>query len=511
MYNVTISIPLMENEYWWGGVISDGTKMPFGSRIYQRDLFGNAGYNQASPLLLSNKGRYVWSEEPFRFTFDGEELVVEGVAGTIKVEQGGNHLRDAFLHASQSYFPPSSTFPDLLFFTVPQYNIWMEMSYHPTQDKVLAYAEAIIANGLPPGILIIDDNWHEDYGTLTFHQGKFPDPKAMIDRLHALGFRVMLWVCPFISPDGEVFRYLQKQGYLLRELHGEPVIRKWWNGYSAILDCTNPDAVSWFTRNLDRLMEKYGVDGFKLDAGDPQFYKTTDISARPATPNDQCEAWARIGLNYSFNEYRACWKLAGQPLVQRQSDKNHSWGSDGLASLIPNGLAQGLVGYAFNCPDMVGGGQYEDLIRPDFQVDEELFVRYAQCSALFPMMQFSTAPWRVLDNTHLSYCIEAARLHCQMGAKIAELARYAAATGEPIMRHMAYVFPEGDYDTIIDQFMLGNDILVAPVLRKGATARKVVFPQGTWLGEDGSQVCGPCEAEVEAPLSRLPWFRREYN
>ncbi len=258
-------------------------------------------------------------------------------------------------------------------------------------------------------------------------------------------------------------------------------------------------------------MEKYGVDGFKLDAGDPQFYKTTDISARPATPNDQCEAWARIGLNYSFNEYRACWKLAGQPLVQRQSDKNHSWGSDGLASLIPNGLAQGLVGYAFNCPDMVGGGQYQDLIQPDFQVDEELFVRYAQCSALFPMMQFSTAPWRVLDKTHLSYCIEAAKLHCQMGAKIAELARYAAATGEPIMRHMAYVFPEGDYDTIIDQFMLGNDILVAPVLRKGATARKVVFPQGTWLGEDGSQVCGPCEAEVEAPLSRLPWFRREYN
>ena len=91
MYNVTISVPLMENEYWWGGVISDGTKMPFGSTAYQRDLFGNAGNNQACPLLLSNKGRYVWSEEPFRFTFDGEEMVIEGAAGTIKIEQGGNH------------------------------------------------------------------------------------------------------------------------------------------------------------------------------------------------------------------------------------------------------------------------------------------------------------------------------------------------------------------------------------------------------------------------------------
>lgn len=121
MYNETIKITLKENEHWWGGAIGDGTQMPFGSRTHhQRELFGNAGYNQANPLLLSNKGRYVWSEEPFRFTFEGGELIIEGMAGTIKVENGGKHLRDAFHHASQSYFPPSGTFPDLLFFTVPQ-------------------------------------------------------------------------------------------------------------------------------------------------------------------------------------------------------------------------------------------------------------------------------------------------------------------------------------------------------------------------------------------------------
>ncbi|MDQ0897553.1 glycoside hydrolase family 31 protein [Paenibacillus sp. V4I7] len=306
----------------------------------------------------------------------------------------------------------------------------------------MAYAEAIVAHGLPPGILMIDDNWHEDYGTLAFHQGRFPDPKAMNDRLHELGFRVMLWVCPFISPDGEVFRFLRKQAYLLRSADGKPVVREWWNGFSGILDGTNPEAMSWFLRELERLIETYGVDGFKLDAGDPQYYKPDDIRARPVTPNDQSEAWARLGLQFAFNEYRACWKLEGQPLVQRLSDKNHSWGLDGLASLIPNGLAQGIIGYAFNCPDMVGGGQYEELIRSDFQVDGELFVRYAQCSALFPMMQFSTAPWRVLDEPNLTWCIEAAKLHCRMGPEIAELARYASKTGEPIMRHMSYVFPE---------------------------------------------------------------------
>ncbi len=509
MYKETIRIKLTENEYWWGGAVSDGVQMPFGNRDFQRDLFGNAGYNQASPLLLSNKGRYVWSEEPFRFSFEDGELVVEGNGGAIKVEQDGHHLRDAFRHASRTYFPPSGTHPDLMFFNVPQYNTWMEMSYHPTQDKVLDYAEAILANGFPPGILMIDDNWHEDYGTLAFHPGRFPNPKAMIDRLHELGFRVMLWVCPFISPDSEVFRYLHKQDYLLKEPNGKPVIRDWWNGYSGILDGTNSEAIEWFARELDRLVEKFGVDGFKLDAGDPQNYKPTDISARPATPNDQCEVWVRLGLRYPYNEYRACWKLAGQPLVQRLSDKNHSWGSDGLASLIPNGLAQGLTGYAFNCPDMVGGGQYEDLIRPEFQVDQELFVRYAQCSALFPMIQFSTAPWRVLDEKHLAYCIEAAKLHSRMGSVIEELVRQSAVSGEPIMRHMAYVFPEGGYELVTDQFMLGNDILVAPVLKKGALTRRIIFPDGTWLGDDGSQVAGPCEVEVEAPLSRLPWYRKQ--
>jgi alpha-glucosidase (family GH31 glycosyl hydrolase) len=468
-------------------------------------------YNQAAPLLLSNKGRSVWSEEPFRFAFENRELILEGLKGELRLEKSGDHLRDAFLHASRTYFPPSGTHPDLLFFTAPQYNTWMEMSYQPTQEHVLAYAEAIIANGFPPGVLMIDDNWHEDYGTLSFHPSRFPEPKQMMDRLHELGFRVMLWVCPFISPDGAVFRYLSKQGYLLHGADGKPVVRQWWNGFSAVLDGTNSEAVQWMTEQLDQLIETYGVDGFKLDAGDPPYYSSSDLSARPATPNDQCEAWARLGLRYAFNEYRACWKLVGQPLVQRLSDKNHSWGNDGLASLIPNGIAQGLSGYAFNCPDMVGGGQYEDLIRPDYEVDSELFVRYAQCSALFPMMQFSTAPWRVLDDAHAAYCAEAARLHSLFGDEIAVLAKHAAVTGEPILRHMAYVFPDGGYESIADQFMLGNDILAAPVVQKGATKRRVVVPSGTWRGDDGSEVVGPCEIEVEAPLSRLPWFRRGHE
>lgn len=503
-----IILNILPNEVWWGGLVNDGFHMPFSPICeVKRDLAGHLAYNQGAPLLLSSKGRYIWSEEPFSFEIANDKLTVIGTTECIS-DRCGESLREAFLHVAHKFFPSSGTTPDKRFFTVPQYNTWMEMSYDCTQQKVIDYAEAILANGLPPGLLMIDDNWHEDYGTLDFDIRRFPDPKKMVDHLHGLGFTVMLWVCPFISPDSSIYRVLQRKGYLIREVNGRPAIREWWNGFSAVLDLTHPEAEQWFREKLDNLMQSYGIDGFKLDAGDPEYYTLDDVTHKPTTPNEQSEIWARLGLHYPYNEYRACWKMGGQPLVQRLSDKNHSWGLDGLRSLIPNGLAQGLLGFAFNCPDMVGGGQYEDLVRPDFKVDQELFVRYAQCAALFPMMQFSTAPWRVLDQEYAALCIDAAQLHVQMGEYIEELAVQSGMTGEPIMRHLAYTYPDMGYESVMDEFLLGENILVAPVLEQGADRRKVIFPPGEWVGDDDSVVTGPCEVEVEAPLERLPWYRK---
>lgn len=501
------TIRLLENEYWWGGIVDDGIFMPYGYIEHSRDMTNFNG-NQCSPLLISNKGRYVWSQERFTYTFKGRELQIKSDFGDVEFGSGYRNLREVYRFVSKKYFPPSGTIPDKLLFTAPQYNLWIELLYEPTQQKVLEYAQAVIENDMPPGVLMIDDNWQQYYGSWEFHPGRFPNPEEMVEKLNEMGFKVMLWVCPMISPDTATFRMLRDKGYLIKDKNGEIAIRKWWNGYSSLIDCTNPNAVQWFQSQMDNLIDRYGIDGFKLDAGDPEFYEDSDICAVPTTKNGHCEAWAKVGLKYALNEYRACWKMAGFPLVQRLKDKNHSWEGNGLASLIPNGLAQGLMGYAFNCPDMIGGGEYLNFLANAAQLDQELFVRYAQCAALFPMMQFSAAPWRVLDKQHLSYCVEAAKLHVNMGDTIVKLAEHAAKTGEPIMRHMAYVFPDGGYEKIADQFMLGDNILVAPVLKKGAVTRKVVFPEGTWLGDDGSEITGPRTVEVEVPLSRLPWYRK---
>ncbi len=505
----TLNLDIAAGEYWWGGLVQDGIYMPYKEKSFTRDLSKEQGNNQSTPLLLSSKGRYIWSNEPFTYCFEKNTLSIESHTGEIESGEGFENLRNAFLAVSQKYFPPTKTYPDEFLFRVPQYNTWIEMMYEPTQDKVLSYATSIIDNGMPPGVLMIDDNWQEDYGVWNFHPGRFPDPKAMVNTLHEMGFKVMLWVCNFISPDSLTFRLLRDLGLLVKDGKSKPALGEWWNGCSGMLDVTNQEAVAWFHNELKVLIDQFGIDGFKLDSGDMGHFREDFVCSKPCNANEYSEEWARLGLNYTLNEYRACWKLGGQPIVQRLSDKMHSWQPDnGLGSLIPNGLAQGLLGYAFTCPDMIGGGEYQNFLESSLRLDEELIVRNAQCAALFPMMQFSVAPWRVLSKENLAYCVEAAKLHQSLGEEIIKLARNASVTGEPIIRHMEYVFPGNGYENIKDQFMLGNNILAAPVLQKGAAVKRIVFPDGVWEDTDGNRIQGPCTCEVPAPISKLPWYRR---
>ena len=85
----------------------------------------------------------------------------------------------------------------------------------------------------------------------------------------------------------------------------------------------------------------------------------------------------------------------------------------------------------------------------------------------------------------------------------------AGKDGEPILRNLEYNYPGMGYAGIIDEFMMGDELLVAPVLKKGATSRKVVLPPGKWSADDGQVYDGPATIEVSAPLSRLPYFVKQ--
>jgi alpha-glucosidase (family GH31 glycosyl hydrolase) len=511
LYAQTTVVKIKNGESWYGGAVTEAQTMPF-KEGYTFNLFANTGGNQAAPLLLSSKGRYIWSEAPFKFTVKGGELVISDVSAPVSIDSTGTNLKEAFSNASKKYFPTKGKLPDTLLFSKPQYNTWIELVYNQNQTDIIKYAKDIIANGFPTGVLMIDDNWADYYGRFDFRSDRFGNAAAMVDSLHQMGFKVMLWVSPLVSPDTEVFRDLlskklllyngkQKTGTNWKEAT-DPAILSWWNGYSAVLDFTNPQAIDWFTGRLDHMVKTYHLDGFKLDAGDADFYPADAISFKKATPNDHSALWGEIGLKYPLNEYRAMWKMAGQPLVQRLRDKQHTWVD--LQKLIPHITVAGLLGYNFTCPDMIGGGEYGSFIGRD-KLDEELVVRSAQCSALMPMMQFSVAPWRVLSKQNLELVKGSVQIRKKYTPYILAMARESAKSGLPIVRSMEYEFPNQGFAEIKGQFMLGGKFLVAPILTKG-DKKTVYFPKGKWKSDKGEIIKGPKKVEQTVPLNRLPVY-----
>lgn len=511
-----LRVRFLPGEYFWGGSTVYGIEMPLHSdSVYDRD-FRKDNRNQTTPLFLSNKGRYVWSENIFRVWVEQGELCFDGLEEVV-LEQAGETLKDAYIAACRKHFPFTGKTLPREFFRTAQYNTWMQFTYYPTQEGVLKYAHDIVDNGFAPGIFIIDEGWHGRYGFWEFDKLTFPDPKAMVDELHDLGFTVMLWITPLVTADGPDFIRKIRPDFnpetydtiFLRDKKGEVALIKWWEGYSALLDFRKECDRTFFMGHLNRLMRDYGVDGFKFDGGSHNMYRSA-INAEMRDDFDPKEmniAWNSFHKEYKFHEYKDTFMGMGNACIQRLCDRRHRWKEDGIDTILPSAIMQGLMGYPFICPDMIGGGGWTDRAL-NIPVDEELFVRMAQVSALFPMMQFSWAPWEALSETSLQLLKDAAKLHQDMADELIALLEETAVTGEPVLRNLEYNDPGQGFETVNDQFMLGEDILVCPVVTKGTFEKEVVFPEGTWQDADGNCYCGRCRTVIPTPLEKLAWFRR---
>ncbi|GGH31631.1 glycoside hydrolase family 31 protein [Paenibacillus segetis] len=479
-------IPLLDKELWYGGAVCHGIDQPYtATSKCEVRLHMNETPNQSMPLLLSSKGRYLWREDGFIVRFVGGAIECDVAVELASAEE--RTLRGAYLAAMKRHFPFAGGAPDSRFFSGPVYNTWIELIFHQSQQGVLKYAQDILDHGLPPGVLMIDDGWSSYYGRWSFDREKFPDAPGMLRQLHEMGFTIMVWVCPFITPDTLEYRALEERDLLVRTAEGEVHIARWWNGWSALLDLRKTEAAEWLRDRLGEL-EKIGVDGFKFDAGDSIYY--------PEDGDVQCAAWARFGTTYPLNEFRASWLAGGLPLMQRLCDKHPTWDERGLDALVPDAIIAGLTGHPYVCPDMIGGGEYQSFLQQD-AVDEELFLRWSEVACLMPVMQFSAAPWRVLspESFELVRQTVATRVHWQ--AYLDDALADCRATGEPVLRPLLYEFPEEECGSIMDTFMVGKRLLVAPLLKKGQTSRKVFLPAGKWQGWDGFVYSGG-ETEVLA-------------
>ena len=532
-----LEIKMLPGERWWGLCSAFGREMPFTeATAFECDLRISNYAHQSLSLLCSDKGRAIWCQEPVGVKISGGEIALEADDAEILLkEEAGRNLAEAFRYASRTWFPPTGEVPELPYFSAPQLNTWIELTYHQNEKDILAYAKSMVDHGIPPGIFMIDDTWQHGYGEWDFDRQRFSNPKGMMDALHGMGFKVLLWVCPFVSMDSPAYRrivwgknpddvkgYPSKGGFLVSSREPDcggtppPTPIKWWNGVSALLDFTHPNAVQWFTEQLDRLVRDYGADGFKFDGGGVHFYagcagtegsspKTFahDPSASPAT---QSALYAAFALRYKGSENRDGFGFAGKPVAVRLHDKPHTW--DALQRLVPDMLAAGLVGCPFICPDMIGGGEWTTFL-PGASFDPELFIRSAQVHALCPMMQISASPWRVLPPELQRVFKEVVSLRQRFAPRFVELAKESARTGEPMMRALEYVFPGMGYAGIKDEFLMGDDLLVAPVLEKNGAQRRVALPPGRWRDDLGAVHDGPATLFLEdVPISRLPHYER---
>lgn len=496
----------LENEKWWGIFSAMGRQMPFSDNLNELNLEGGTLGNLAMPFFVSNKGRYVYSQKPFKCSIKDGKLILKSEFEELKLEKAGDTLKSAYTSAAKKYFVrPNAKLPNELFFAMPQYNTWIELTYNQNQRDILKYAENIKKHNFPVGVFMIDDSWACNYGNYDFKPDKFENPKAMISKLHSDGFKVMFWIVPYVNLDTQEFKMLSEKNMLVLSRYSKkPLHIKWWNGTSAAYDLTNPETFKYVKDTLEEMRKKYGVDGFKLDGGEHLYTGEALFYKQDARGWDYLKEWVNLAETFSFNELRSNWNSPNAPVVQRLADKFYGWGD--LRALIPDMIATGLMGSAYACPDMIGGGEWTSFKNLD-KIDEVLFVRSCQVHALMPMMQFSVAPWRILSEENVKICAKFANLHKKFAPYILRLAKESKKTCEPIVRAMEYEFPNEGFEQCKDQFMLGTDYLVAPVVSP-EFSRSVKLPKGKWLDDLGNVHEGGRTIKIDVPLDRLPYFKK---
>jgi alpha-glucosidase (family GH31 glycosyl hydrolase) len=225
------------------------------------------------------------------------------------------------------------------------------------------------------------------------------------------------------------------------------------------------------------------------------------------TRNDYTHHYVEwVGRSYSLTEVRSGWLNQCAPIFFRQWDKSTNWTcANGLRSVITGLLSLSVTGYPFVLPDMIGGNA-----ATNEWPDAELMVRWAQLNALLPTMQFSLVPWEHGQEC-VDLCRRAAELHLEYAPAIVQLALEATRTGQPIIRPVAWLAPHDERALLCeDEFLLGHDVLVAPVVYQGQRARDIYLPNGTWRDRTTDRMVeGPIVLEdYAAPLDVLPIFHR---
>ncbi len=374
--------------------------------------------------------------------------------------------------------------------------------------------------------------------------GGLPKPfvRRVVARLRARGIRSLLYLRSFVSNDiagteqpGSFARAVSR-GYVARTATGAPYLlpSPFPGAQAAVVDFTNPAAREWWARRVAGLLDT-GARGFMNDFGeqvlpDMHFHDgSTGATMHNRYPVLQARTTRRAVDRWSrghraarvFFFQRA--GFAGRPgsaayeNAQFPGDETVDWQpATGLPSIVPDMLNRAVGGAPGFTTDIGGYAQFtpEQPVMP--ATSPELFTRWAQASALTPFFRVHNSglsgvrmPWSYGPATRRAWAAMA-RLHRLAEPLILRLWRSFRRTGIPMTRPLWLTDPVGGRGPRgDDEWMLGPNVLAAPVLRQGARARPVRLPPGCWRREGtGRALRGARTLRVPAPPAALPWFSR---
>ncbi|XP_038221335.1 myogenesis-regulating glycosidase-like, partial [Zerene cesonia] len=415
----------------------------------------------------------------------------------------------AHQHAVSNYLGQPSGIPDYRMIQYPIWSTWARYSREIDRESLWAFANEIKDSGFPNAQFEIDDLWEVCYGSLTVNETKLPNFKQLIQDIKGLGFRVAIWVHPFINKDCEPwYSEALEKGYLVLNEEGSPDTT-WWNNNGSIpgyIDFTNPEASKWYTTRVQELIDTYDIDTLKFDAGEsswsPQIpVQNGDIDLHPGhIVQSYVRAVAEFG---PMIEVRSGMRTQDLPVFVRMVDKDTYWGfNNGLQTMIPTLLAMNLNGYTLVLPDMIGGNGYND------KPSKELFVRWLQVNVFMPTLQYSFVPWDH-DDEAVEICRKYTEVHAQFADEIAAAMDESVRSGAPVNAPIWWLDPtDATALAVWDEFLLGTRILSAPVVEEGAVSRDIYLPRGQWKdGNTGQEYTGPITLyDYPAPLDILPYF-----
>src|SRR6218665_346829 len=371
--------------------------------------------------------------------------------------------------------------------------IWSTWSYFKdiyNQSMLENSVMDINRNGFHPNLVMIDDGWEEQYGDLDFVASKFHNAKDMMQFIHQHVQKVSLWTHSRLNVDSQAFRVATRKGFLLRDARGDvPGLTRWWNGprtskwlrdVAGVIDMS-ANATIWHVDRLNSFKKSYDIDSFHFSGGE-----VASLPAHPTfdgeffDPSDYTKRNAELSSSFgSMISIQSAYKSQHLPLLIRLSDGTSTWNqTGGLGTIIPTVLTMGLIGYPFFIPDAIGGSAYEEM------PSRELYVRWLQLSAFLPIIHFSIPPY-YYDDEMVTFAKEMVALHKNLVVpEVTRVMDEAVDSMTPIIRPIWWNAPS-DEEALRSstEFLVGDNILVAPIVVEGARQRDIYLPEGIW--EDG--------------------------